>query len=741
MEEKKLYNAVRKIITLADGRQIEIETGKLAKQADGSVVVKMGDTMLLGTVVAAKDAKPDTDFMPLQVEYKEKYAACGRYPGGFMKREGKANDSEVLVARLIDRALRPLFPADYHAEVYVTVNLISADKDIQPDALAGLAASAALAVSDIPFGGPISEVRVARIDGNYVINPNYSEMGKVDLDIMVGGTIDNILMVEGEMKEVSEEVMLGAIKFAHEEIKKHCAVQIELAKELGKDVKRTYCHEVNDEQLRQTIVEELYDKAYAIATSGTMKHEREEKFNALEAEFAARYSEEELAEKAPLIHKYFHDEVQKKAMRNMILNEGKRLDGRKTDEIRPIWCEVGYLPAAHGSAIFTRGETQSLTSVTLGTKLDEKVKDEVLVQGTEQFVLHYNFPPFSTGEAKAARGLSRREIGHGHLAWRALKPMVPLGEENPYAVRIVSDILESNGSSSMATVCAGTLALMDAGVKLKKPVSGIAMGLISDSQSGKWAVLSDILGDEDHLGDMDFKVTGTKDGITATQMDIKVDGLSYEVLAAALEQARKGRLHILGKITECIAEPREDYKPFVPRIVQITIPQDMIGAVIGPGGKVIQDIQKTTGTTITITEVDNKGIVDIFGQDKTALDGALNRIKAIVAIPEIGETYHGKIRSIVTFGAFVEIMPGKDALLHISEIDYKRFETMEETGLKEGDEIDVKLIGMDPKTNKLKLSRKVLLPKPEGYVERERRPRGDRPERGERHGRPERKEE
>ena len=711
MEEKKLYNAVRKIITLADGRQIEIETGKLAKQADGSVVVKMGDTMLLGTVVAAKDAKPDTDFMPLQVEYKEKYAACGRYPGGFMKREGKANDSEVLVARLIDRALRPLFPADYHAEVYVTVNLISADKDIQPDALAGLAASAALAVSDIPFGGPISEVRVARIDGNYVINPNYSEMGKVDLDIMVGGTIDNILMVEGEMKEVSEEVMLGAIKFAHEEIKKHCAVQIELSKELGKDVKRTYCHEVNDEELRQTIIRELYDKAYAIATSGTMKHEREDKFNALEAEFAARYSEEELIEKAPLIHKYFHDDVQKKAMR-----------------------------AAHGSAIFTRGETQSLTTVTLGTKLDEKVKDEVLVQGTEQFVLHYNFPPFSTGEAKAARGLSRREIGHGHLAWRALKPMIPLGEDNPYAVRVVSDILESNGSSSMATVCAGTLALMDAGVKLRKPVSGIAMGLISDSETGKWAVLSDILGDEDHLGDMDFKVTGTKDGITATQMDIKVDGLSYEVLAAALEQARKGRMHILGKLTECIAEPREDYKPCVPRIVQIVIPQDMIGPVIGPGGKVIQDIQKTTNTTITITEVDNKGIVDIFGIDKEALDGALARIKAIVAIPEVGETYHGKVRSIVTFGAFVEIMPGKDALLHISEIDYKRFETMEETGLKEGDEIDVKLIGVDPKTNKLKLSRKALLPKPEGYVERERRPRPERGERGERRDRGERRE-
>ena len=723
MEEKKLYNAVRKIITLADGRQIEIETGKLAKQADGSVVVKQGDTMLLATVVAAKDAKPDTDFMPLQVEYKEKYAAAGRYPGGFMKREGKANDSEILVARLIDRALRPLFPSDYHAEVYVTVNLISADKDIQPDALAGLAASAALAVSDIPFGGPISEVRVARIGGQYVINPTFSQMPEADLDIMVGGTIDNILMVEGEMKEVSEEVMLGAIKFAHEEIKKHCAVQIELSKELGKDVKRTYCHEVNDEELRQTIISELYDKAYAIATSGTMKHEREDAFNALEAEFAARYTEEELAEKAPLIHKYFHDDVQKKAMRNMILDEGKRLDGRRTDEIRPIWCEVGYLPAAHGSAIFTRGETQSLSTVT---------------QGTEQFVLHYNFPPFSTGEAKAARGLSRREIGHGHLAWRALKPMVPVGEENPYAVRVVSDILESNGSSSMATVCAGTLALMDAGVKLKKPVSGIAMGLISDSATGRWAVLSDILGDEDHLGDMDFKVTGTRDGITATQMDIKVDGLSYEVLAKALEQARVGRLYILDKLTECIAEPRADYRPFVPRIVQITIPQDMIGAVIGPGGKVIQDIQKTTGTTITITEVDNKGIVDIFGQDKAALDGALARIKTIVAIPEVGETYHGKIRSIVAFGAFVEIMPGKDALLHISEIDYKRFETMDETGLKEGDEIDVKLIGIDPKTGKLKLSRKALLPKPEGWVERERRPRE---ERGERRGHRERRQE
>ncbi len=736
MEANKLYNAVQKTITLADGREIMIETGKLAKQADGSVVVRMGDTMLLGTVVAAKDAKEGTDFMPLQVEYKEKYASCGRFPGGFMKREGKAGDSEILVARLIDRALRPLFPADYHAEVFVTVNLISAEKDIQPDALAGLAASAALAVSDIPFGGPISEVRVARIGGEYVINPGFEAMKSADLDIMVGGTIDNILMVEGEMNEVSEEVMLGAIMFAHEEIKKHCAVQIELMKELGKDVKREYCHETNDEELRQTIIAELYDKAYAIATSGTMKHERAEAFDALEAEFASRYTEEELEEKAPLIHKYFHDDVQKKAMRNMILDEGKRLDGRRTDEIRPIWCEVDYLPCAHGSAIFTRGETQSLTTVTLGTKLDEKQKDEVLVQGSEQFVLHYNFPPFSTGEARPARGLSRREIGHGHLAWRALKPMVPLGEENPYAVRVVSDILESNGSSSMATVCAGTLALMDAGVKLRKPVSGIAMGLISDSATGRWAVLSDILGDEDHLGDMDFKVTGTRDGITATQMDIKVDGLSYEVLAKALEQARQGRLHILNKMVETIAEPREDYKPFVPRIVQISIPQEFIGAVIGPGGKVIQEIQKTTGTTITITEVDEKGIVDIFGQDKEALDAALARIKGIVAVPEIGETYNGKIRSIVDFGAFVEILPGKDALLHISEIDYKRFETMEETGLKEGDMIEVKLIAKDAKTGKLKLSRKALLPKPEGWVEREPRERKPRPEgdKGEKRG-------
>ncbi len=724
-----MYNIVQKRITLADGREILIETGKLAKQADGAVVVKMGDTMLLATVVAAKDAKPDTDFMPLQVEYKEKYASCGRFPGGFMKREARANDSEILVARLIDRALRPLFPADYHADVFVTVNLISADKDIQPDALAGLAASAALAVSDIPFQGPISEVRVARINGEFVINPNFSQMADVDLDIMVAGTIDNIMMVEGEMLEVSEDVMLESIKVAHEEIKKHCTAQMELMEAVGKTVKRTYCHEDSDLELRDRIISELYDKAYAIATGGTMKHERSEAFEALEADFIASLSEEEIEGKMTLIKKYFHDDVLKKAMRNMILDEGQRLDGRKTDEIRPICCEVGYLPAAHGSAIFTRGETQSLTTVTLGTKMDEKQKDEVLVTGSEQFVLHYNFPPFSTGEARPQRALSRREIGHGNLAWRGLKPMVPLGEENPYAVRVVSDILESNGSSSMATVCAGTLALMDAGVKLKKPVSGIAMGLISDSESGKWAVLSDILGDEDHLGDMDFKVTGTKDGITATQMDIKVDGLSYEVLAAALEQARVGRLHILGKITSCIEEPREDYRPFVPRLVQIAIPQEMIGAIIGPGGKIIQDIQKTTGTTITITEVDSKGLVDIFGVDKDSLDAALNRIKGIVAIPEVGEVYNGTIRSIVAFGAFIEIMPGKDALLHISEIDYKRFETMDETGLKEGEQIEVKLVGVDPKTNKLKLSRKALLPKPEGWVERERKPREDRRER------------
>lgn len=721
-----LYNATQKVIQLSGGREIVIETGKLAKQADGSVVVRQGDTMLLATVVAAKEPKPDCDFMPLSVEYKEKYAAAGRFPGGFLKREARPSDYEILVARLIDRALRPLFPSDFHAEVFVTVNLISAEKDIMPDALAGLAASAALAVSDVPFAGPISEVRVSRINGEFVINPTYTQNENADLDIMVGATYDNILMVEGEMKEVSEADMLEAIKFAHAEIKKHCLAQMELSKELGKDVKRTYCHETNDEALREKVIAETYDKAYAIARERSAKHERSEKFEALEEEFCAQFTEEELVEKRPLIKRYFHDDVLKKAMRNMILDEGIRLDGRHTTEIRPIWCEVGYLPCAHGSAIFTRGETQSLSTVTLGTKLDEKQIDEVLVKGTEQFVLHYNFPPFSTGEARASRGLSRREIGHGNLAWRALKPMVPVGEENPYAVRVVSDILESNGSSSMATVCAGTLALMDAGVKIKKPVSGIAMGLITDTKTGKYAILSDILGDEDHLGDMDFKVTGTKDGITATQMDIKVDGLSYEVLAKALEQAKQGRMHILGKILETIPEPRADYKPFVPRIVQITIPQEFIGAVIGPGGKVIQEIQKQTGTTITITEKDNKGYVDIFGEDKGALDSALARVKEIVAIPEVGEVYSGKIRSIVAFGAFVEILPGKDGLLHISEIGNKRYETMEETGLKEGDMIEVKLIGIDPKNGKLKLSRKVLLPGGDKSEERSERHEGRR---------------
>lgn len=721
-----LYNATQKVIQLSGGREIVIETGKLAKQADGSVVVRQGDTMLLATVVAAKEPKPDCDFMPLSVEYKEKYAAAGRFPGGFLKREARPSDYEILVARLIDRALRPLFPSDFHAEVFVTVNLISAEKDIMPDALAGLAASAALAVSDVPFAGPISEVRVSRINGEFVINPTYTQNENADLDIMVGATYDNILMVEGEMKEVSEADMLEAIKFAHAEIKKHCLAQMELSKELGKDVKRTYCHETNDEALREKVIAETYDKAYAIARERSAKHERSEKFEALEEEFCAQFTEEELVEKRPLIKRYFHDDVLKKAMRNMILDEGIRLDGRHTTEIRPIWCEVGYLPCAHGSAIFTRGETQSLSTVTLGTKLDEKQIDEVLVKGTEQFVLHYNFPPFSTGEARASRGLSRREIGHGNLAWRALKPMVPVGEENPYAVRVVSDILESNGSSSMATVCAGTLALMDAGVKIKKPVSGIAMGLITDTKTGKYAILSDILGDEDHLGDMDFKVTGTKDGITATQMDIKVDGLSYEVLAKALEQAKQGRMRILGKILETIPEPRADYKPFVPRIVQITIPQEFIGAVIGPGGKVIQEIQKQTGTTITITEKDNKGYVDIFGEDKGALDSALARIKEIVAIPEVGEVYNGKIRSIVAFGAFVEILPGKDGLLHISEIGNKRYETMEETGLKEGDMIEVKLIGIDPKNGKLKLSRKVLLPGGDKSEERSERHEGRR---------------
>jgi polyribonucleotide nucleotidyltransferase len=725
-----MINPIVKTIELPDGRTITLETGKLAKQADGSVMLRMGNTMLLATVCAAKDAVPGTDFMPLQVEYKEKYAAFGRFPGGFTRREGRASDAEILTCRLVDRALRPLFPDNFHAEVYVNIILFSADGVDMPDALAGLAASAALSVSDIPFNGPISEVRVARVDGEFVINPTFEQLEKADMDIMVAATLDNIMMVEGEMKEVSETDLLDAMKAAHEAIKPHCQAQLELAELAGKTVKREYNHEVNDEDLRAEVRKACYDKAYAVAQSGNAnKHERGDAFEAICEEFKTKYTEEELAEKGSLINRYYHD-VEKDAMRRCILDEGKRLDGRQTTEIRPIWCEAGYLPYPHGSAVFTRGETQSLTTVTLGTKLDEKIVDDVLVHGKERFLLHYNFPPFSTGEAKAQRGVGRREIGHGHLAWRALKGMIPA--DYSYVVRVVSEILESNGSSSMATVCAGTLALMDAGVQIAKPVSGIAMGLIKNAGEDKYAILSDILGDEDHLGDMDFKVTGTADGITATQMDIKVDGLPYEVMEKALAQAKAGRLHILGKITETISAPREDYKPFVPRIVQIVIPSDFIGAVIGPGGKVIQEIQKTTGTTITITEADNKGFVDIFGPDKDALDAALNRVKGIVAVPEVGEVYQGKVRSIVPFGAFVEILPGKDALLHISEIDYKRFETMEETGLKEGDIIEVKLTGTDAKTGKYKLSRKALLEKPEGWVERERAPREDRGDRGDR---------
>ena len=722
---------IKKVITLDDGRTIEIETGKLAKQADGSVVVKMGGTMLLAAVTCAKEAKPDTDFMPLSVDYKEKFAAAGRYPGGFMKREGRPSDYEILVSRLIDRALRPLFPDDFHAEVFVNVFLISAEKQIMPDALAGLAASAALAVSDIPFNGPISEVRVGRVNGEFVINPSFSQLGEADLDIMVAATYDNIMMVEGEMKEVSEAVMLEAIKFAHQEIKKHCKVQMELMEEAGKTVKREYCHEENDEELRKAVEAFCYDRCYAIAKSGDDKHTRSDAFEALKEEFMQTIPEEEREAKEVMVARYYHD-VEKRAMRRMILDEGIRLDGRSATDIRPIWSEVDFLPMAHGSAIFTRGETQSLTTVTLGTKLDMKEMDEVLIQGTEQFVLHYNFPPFSTGEARPSRGVGRREIGHGNLAHRALKAMVPVGEENPYAIRVVSDILESNGSSSMATVCAGTLALMDAGVKLKKPVSGIAMGLITDEGNKKFAILSDILGDEDHLGDMDFKVTGTRDGITATQMDIKVDGLPYEVLEQALEQARQGRMHIMDEMMKTISEPRADYKPHVPRIIQITIPQDFIGAVIGTGGQLIQEIQKTTGTTITITEEGEYGIVDIFGENKEGMDAALATIKAITTVPEVGKVYTGKVISILEFGAFVEILPGKEGLLHVSELDWKKVDKVEDI-VKVGEQVTVKLLEIDERSGKMRLSRKALIEKPEGYVEPERKPRpanNDRNNRG-----------
>ena len=724
-----MLNPINKTIELGDGRTITIETGKLAKQADGAVTVKMGNTVLLATVCAAKDANPGVDFMPLQVEYKEKFSAFGRFPGGFTKREGKASDYEILTARLVDRALRPLFPDNYHAEVYVNIILFSADGEDMPDALAGLAASAALAVSDIPFNGPISEVRVARVGGQFIINPTFAQLEKADIDIMVGATLDNIMMVEGEMNEVQESDMLEAIKVAHEAIKVQCQAQMELMEACGKTVKREYCHEVNDDELRKDVHDKCYAKAYEVATSGTDKHQRADAFDAIVEEYKAQFTEEELTdEKVEMIDRYYHD-VEKEAMRRAILDEGKRLDGRKTTEIRPIWIETDCLPGPHGSAIFTRGETQSLSSVTLGTKDDEKIIDDVLVHGKERFLLHYNFPPFSTGEAKAQRGVGRREIGHGHLAWRALKRMIP--ENYPYVVRVMSDILESNGSSSMATVCAGTLALRDAGVPMKKPVSGIAMGLISENHGTNYAVLSDILGDEDHLGDMDFKVTGTKDGITATQMDIKVDGLSYEILERALAQARDGRMYILNKIEEAQPETRAELKPHAPRIETMTVAKEFIGAIIGPGGKIIQGIQEKTGATISIEEIDGIGKVEISACNKATIDAAVRAIKAIVAVPEVGEVYEGKISSIMPYGAFVEFMPGKDGLLHISEIDWRRLETVEQAGLKEGDTITVKLVDIDPKTGKFKLSHKVLIPKPEGYEERPpRAERGPRPERG-----------
>ena len=723
-------NVITKTVSLPDGRQITIETGKLAKQADGSCTLKMGNTVLLATVCAAKDAVPGTDFMPLQVEYREQYAAAGRFPGGFTKREGKASDEEILTCRLVDRALRPLFPSDFHAEVYVNVLLFSADGVDQPDALAGFAASCALACSDIPFECPISEVRVARINGEFVINPTFEQMKEADMDLMVGATADNIMMVEGEMKEVQEADLLNALKAAHAAIKPMCELQNELMKELGTDKKREYCHEVNDDELKEQVRTECYQKAYDVVKQALEKHARAEAFEAIITEFKEKYAaahtdltEDELEEKNTLADKYYHD-VEKDAMRRCILDEGVRLDGRKTDEIRPIWCEVSPLPMPHGSSIFTRGETQSLTTCTLGTKLDEKMVDGALEKYYMKFLLHYNFPPFCTGEAKAQRGVGRREIGHGHLAWRGLKGQIP--EDFPYTVRVVSQILESNGSSSMATVCAGTLALMDAGVPMKKPVSGIAMGLIKNPGEDKYAVLSDILGDEDHLGDMDFKTTGTKDGLTATQMDIKCDGLSYEILEKALAQAKAGREHILSCITNTIAEPRKELKPQVPRIVEIEIPKEFIGAVIGPGGKIIQQMQEETGATITIDEVDGVGKVQVSAPNKESIDAALSKIKGIVAIPEVGEVYEGTVRSIMPYGCFVEILPGKDGLLHISEIDWKRLETVEEAGIKEGDKITVKLLEIDPKTGKYKLSHRVLVEKPADYVERARRPRPER---------------
>ena len=724
-------NVITKTVQLPDGRTISIETGKVAKQADGAAVLRMGNTVLLATVCAAKEAVPGTDFMPLQVDYREQYAAAGRYPGGFTKREGKANDDEILTSRLVDRVLRPLFPSDYHCEVYVQVMLLSADGVDQPDALAGLAASAALAASDIPIEHTTSEVRVARVNGEYVINPTFEQMKEADMDLMVGATKDNIMMVEGEMDEVSEQDLIGALKAAHEAIKPMCEMQEELSKACGTDVKRAYEDEVNDEELREELRKATYDACYAQAQSGDDdKKHREETYDKIKSDFTEAYdaahtdlSEDDLEEKHTLIDRYFAD-VQRDSMRRSVLDTGKRMDGRATDEIRPIWCEIDTLPMPHGSSLFQRGETMSLSTCTLGTKMDEKMVDNVLEKSYQRFLLHYNFPPFCTGEAKAQRGVGRREIGHGHLAWRGLKGQIPA--DFPYTVRLVSQVLESNGSSSMATVCAGTLALMDAGVPMKKPVSGIAMGLIKNPGEDKYAVLSDILGDEDHLGDMDFKTTGTKDGLTATQMDIKCDGLSFEILEKALMQAKAAREHILGIMTETISEPRAEMKPQVPRIVQLEIPKEFIGAVIGPGGKIIQQMQEDTGATITIEEADGVGKVQVSAPNKDSIDAALGKIKAIVAVPEIGEVYEGTVRSIMPYGCFVEILPGKDGLLHISEIDWKRLETVEEAGIKEGDKLQVKLLEIDPKTGKYKLSRRVLLEKPEGYVEPQRRPRGDR---------------
>ena len=724
-------NVITKTVQLPDGRTISIETGKVAKQTDGAAVLRMGNTVLLATVCAAKEAVPGTDFMPLQVDYREQYAAAGRFPGGFTKREGKANDDEILTSRLVDRVLRPLFPSDYHCEVYVQVMLLSADGVDQPDALAGLAASAALAASDIPIEHTTSEVRVARVNGEYVINPTFEQMKEADMDLMVGATKDNIMMVEGEMDEVSEQDLIGALKAAHDAIKPMCEMQEELSKACGTDVKRAYEDEVNDEELREELRKATYDACYAQAQSGDDdKKHREETYDKIKSDFTEAYdaahtdlSEDDLEEKHTLIDRYFAD-VQRDSMRRSVLDTGKRMDGRATDEIRPIWCEVDTLPMPHGSSLFQRGETMSLSTCTLGTKMDEKMVDNVLEKSYQRFLLHYNFPPFCTGEAKAQRGVGRREIGHGHLAWRGLKGQIP--EDFPYTVRLVSQILESNGSSSMATVCAGTLALMDAGVPMKKPVSGIAMGLIKNPGEDKYAVLSDILGDEDHLGDMDFKTTGTKDGLTATQMDIKCDGLSFEILEKALMQAKAAREHILNIMTETIAEPRAEMKPQVPRIVQLEIPKEFIGAVIGPGGKIIQQMQEETGATITIEETEGVGKVQVSAPNKDSIDAALGKIKAIVAVPEIGEVYEGVVRSIMPYGCFVEILPGKDGLLHISEIDWKRLETVEEAGIKEGDKIKVKLLEIDPKTGKYKLSRRVLLDKPEGYVEPQRRPRGDR---------------